>query len=518
MKTTIVPLIGDPIHNLYQLGLKERTSYLALELRVRRLLSTVNLLGMGQDFLNRAKFLLKKKENSLFDKCIAAYAEGLGIDSARYYSFITLFELAAHYGQLYPELKGILPGCTSIFLKNTQGDICHGRLLDFPLVGVFDKAPRLYYWLPENGIPLMSYSCEGLAPLFFQGIHGSGMSFALHHKPGKTHHINGQSIFQILFEGLFEAKNLSDFKKELKKKITVTKWGILALDKSGQALVMDIDGPAQNIESFELNETSPLIFTNIPLHKDAAGFENFYKFSESRQKWLKEKILAKSHKFLLDNFTDVEDQKTKGWLHSAGTLSTIGAWEVNLTQGTVDVKEGDGALVLSDAILRVNLSNQNDISVLKPKSTESSFEKAWKRASMAQGYFDQGEQDLAYHELQMAQALCPHGVWKEIFSFYLAVWDFKFISNPKELGLIYKKVKNLRVPDLLKDQWLLLLMRFERRLDLNPTVHQEDVSSAVQELFRQERLSSKPMFATWMKLLYPRLEVLDVFSPHQSKQ
>lgn len=517
MKTTIVPLIGDPLHNLYQLGLKERDSYLALELRVRRLLSTVDILGLGQDLINRAKFLLKKKEGSLFDKCIKAYAEGLGIDSPRYYSFITLFEIAAHYGQLYPELKGILPGCTSIFIKNQDGEICHGRVLDFPLTGVFDKTPRLYYWLPENGIPLLSYSCEGLAPLFFQGLHGSGMSFALHHKPGKTHHLNGQSIFQILFESLFEAKDLSDFKKELRKKVTLTKWAVLALEKSGQAFAMDIDGPAQNVETYDLNESSPLIFTNIPLHKDAMGFENFYRFSEARQKWLKDKISTKAHRHLLDNFTDVEDQKTKGWLHPAGTLSSVGAWEVNLTRGTVDVKEGDGALVLSDAIIRVNLSNHNDLKVLKPKGNESDFEKAWKRASLAQGHFDQGDYDLAYHELQMAQALCPHPVWKEIFSFYLAVWDFKFISNAKELALIYKKVKKLHVPEILKDQWLMLQMRLERRLELNPTVHQEDLSGATQELFRQERTSSKPVFATWMKLLYPRLELLDVFSPHQSK-
>ncbi len=517
MKTTIVPLTGDPIHNIYQLGLKEKESYLDVELRVRRLLSVVNLIGIGQEFINRTKFYMKKKEGSFFHKCIEAYAEGLGIESSRYYSFLELFEVAAHYGHLYPELKGILPGCSSVFIKNAQNEISHCRLLDFPLIGVFDKKPRLYYWLPENGIPLLSYSCEGLAPLFFQGIHGSGMSFAIHHKPGLTHHPNGQSIFQIIFESLFESKNLSDLKKELKKKVTVTKWAVLALDKNGQALAMDIDGPAQNYETFDLHDTSPLIFTNIPLQKDATGFEHYYRFTEARQKWLKEKISEKNNKLQLDNLTNIEDQKIKGWIHPAATLSTVGAWEVNLSRGTVDVKEGEGALVLSDAVIRINLSNHNDISVLKPASNLSEFERAWKKASLAQAHFDQGDYDLAYHELQMAQALCPHQVWKEIFSFYLAVWDFKFVSNLKELATIYNKVKLLSVPDILRDQWLLLQMRLERKLDLNPTVNLDDLTSATKELFRQEKTSSKPVFATWMKLLYPRLEVLDVFSPHQSK-
>ncbi len=212
MKTVIVPLIGDPVENLYQLGLREREAFLRIEKRVTKLLSTNILLRFGQDVLARARILLKKrKEESFFDQCIKSYAEGLGIDATRYLSFLSLFELAAHYGQVYPELKGMLPGCSSIFSKD-NGDIIHTRLLDFPLIGLFEESPRLYFWQPEGKEPVLSYSCEGLAPLFFQGIHGSGISFALHHKPGKSYHRDGQSIFQIAFESLFETQQFSVFK------------------------------------------------------------------------------------------------------------------------------------------------------------------------------------------------------------------------------------------------------------------------------------------------------------------
>lgn len=129
MKTVIVPLIGDPIENLYQLGLRERESFLRIEKRVTKLLSTNFFLRFGQDVLTRARTLLKRKEESFFDQCIKSYADGLGIDATRYLSFLSLFELAAHYGQVYPELKGMLPGCSSIFSKD-NGDIVHTRLLD----------------------------------------------------------------------------------------------------------------------------------------------------------------------------------------------------------------------------------------------------------------------------------------------------------------------------------------------------------------------------------------------------
>lgn len=513
MKTKIISLSGEPQNNLYQLGLKERDAFRKIENRVSRLLSTNTFLRQGQDILTRAKTIMKKKEEGFFFECIKSYSEGLGIDAVRYMSFLSLFELAAHYGQLYPELKGMLPGCTSVFSKNS-GDVIHARLMDFPLIGIFDASPTLYYWQSEGRPTLMSYSCEGMAPLFFQVIHESGMSFALHHKPGLNYHASGESIFEIAFETLFKAKNYNEMRKELKERSTITKWSFLILDKSGQVQTIDMDGLSMNHISYDLNETSPLIFTNIPLQKDLVGFDSYLNFSHERQEWLKEKLKKSSKSSLLDLMTDAEDQKIEKWLHPSATLSTIAAYQVNLTKGQVDVKEGEGALVKSDKIIRFSLANQNDVKILKKEESPSQFEKAWKRASFAQSYFDQGNFELAYHELQMAEALMPHEQWREVFSFYLCVWDFKFISNQKELSLIYNKLKKLKLPESLKNQWYLFCMRFEKRLGLVLTVDASLLSPYIIPLFEQEKAAPKPIFATWMKLLYPRLEILDIFSPH----
>jgi hypothetical protein len=513
MKTVIVPLIGDPVENLYQLGLREKEAFLRIEKRVTKLLSTNTFLRFGQDLFTRARVMLKKKDETFFDRCITAYANGLGIDSTRYMSFLSLFEIAAHYGQVYPELKGLLPGCTSVFNKEGN-DITHTRLLDFPLIGIFEESPRLYYWRPEGKAPLLTYSCEGLAPLFFQGIHGSGMSFALHHKPGKSWNREGSSIFQIAMESLWETEHFADFKKNLKKRTSFTKWSFLLLEKAGQVIAIDIDGPAMKTENYDLNDSSPLIFTNIPLQEDESGFDAFLKFSSERQSWLKEKLKSRKSQHMLDAITDVEDQKIKKWIHPGATLSTVGGYHVNLNQGYVDVKEGQGALVTSDKIVRFSLENHQTVSVLKEKERERPLEHAWKRLSLAQSFFDQGEYDQAYHELQMAHALMPHPVWREISAFYLYLWDFKFIGNNKELSLIYKKVKELKLPASLKDQWILLIMRMEKKLELAATVSSGEVSPYLKDLFQLEKESPRPLFATWMKLIYPRLEILDVFSPH----
>ncbi len=511
MKSTIVPLIGDLNENLYQLGMREKNAFLVIENRIKNLLGDNPLIRQSIELLSRARILLKKREESFFDQCLSSYCQGLGIDLSRYQSLLSLFELSAHYGHHYPKLKGILPGCTSVCLKK-DGNISHLRMMDFPLVGIFEEFAKVYYWQTSERPTLLTYGLEGLAPLFFQGIHGSGVSFALHHKPGTTLYKEGEGIFQILFESFFEGNQFGEIKKNFKKKNSISKWSVILVEQSGLVQEFDIEGLSLQGESYDLNENSPLIFTNIPLKLESEDFKNFCRFSRDRQLSAKEKLKHPHSGSLLDLMTKVDGQREKNWIHPCATLSTIAAWEVHLTQGFVDIKEGESALTSSDAITRINLASHNDIKVLKKSSPLTPTEKAWKRAARAQSAYDQGDYETAYHELQIALTLMPQEVWKNIFHFYLFVWDFKFINNSKELSLVYKKLKSLKVPDILKDQWIFMMMRFEKKLNLSSTVNESDLSSPLRASFNLEKMANKAVFATWMKLLYPRMEILDVVS------
>lgn len=513
MKARIVPLIGDLKENAYQLGISEKVAFLALEERVSRLLSKNFLLRQGQDIVLRARARLAKEKPTAFTSVIEAYAEGLSIEPSRYHAFLSLFEHAAHYGQTWPELKAILPGCTSYFHLDDK-DVCHSRLVDFPLTGLLDHEPVLYLWQTEGKPTLMNFSTPGLAPVFFQGIHASGVSIAVHHKPGTIYHREGESVFQMVFDSMIESKTGADIKREIRKRESVAKWGILILDREGKVEVADVEGPTQKWESFSIQETGSLIFTNLPLQKESHGFVPYLAFTESREKWLREKIKTNPHKHILDTLTDVEDQKEKKWLHPAATLSTTGALTVNLTKGHVELKTGDGALTISDPIVRFSLADKNPGEIMRKEKAPSDFERAWKRASLAQARFDDGKYDLAYHELQMAIALMPMKRWKDIFGFYLCLWDFRFVSNNRELADVYKRLLGLELHDNLKHQGLLLRMRLEKKLGLSPTVEAKDLPAYLQELFREEKLARAPVFSTWMNLLYPRMEILDVLAPH----
>jgi hypothetical protein len=513
MKTVLIPLIGDPKENLYQLGLKEKEAFNKIEDRVHRLFSTNQLLRQGHELYQKTKSLLKKRGPSFFDDCIKAYSEGLGISDSRYYNLIFMFEMAAHFGQIYPELKSLLPGCTSVLQKSDEG-VTHTRLLDFPLIDIFDAAPRLYYWQFEGKPGVLSYSCEGLAPLFLQALHQEGVSFALHYKPTTGLFESGQSIFEISFESLFKSKNLDSFKKEIRSYSSLTKWCFILVNKEGKVQAIDIDGPAIKFEHYDLDHHGQVIFTNIPLQSDERSFDNYLHFSSDRQKWIQQKLKKNSKLHMLDKITDLEDQKNKHWTHPAATLSTLGAYHLNLTKGFLDLKESEGVIVQSDPIYRFSLDQNSTPLLIKKEEKQTAFEQAWKRAAKAQSYFDQGKYDLAYHELQMAESLMPLEVWKNILQFYLCVWDFKFISNTIELSMVYKKVRSLHLPVALQEQWKLLIMRFEKKLGLIVTIQAEDFKTSLKETFIQEQNAPATIFTAWMKLLYPRLEILDVLTPH----
>lgn len=511
MKTKVVPLIGDPIESLYQLGLTDREAFLQIESRVSRLLSSNPLLSYGQDLLSRARVIIGTKEKkNLFHQCVVAYAKGMGIDPVRYFSFLSLFEIAAHHSQTYPELKPFVPGCSSV-LEKKEGEFIHTRLLDFPLTGIYEENPRLYLWQIPGQSKVLTYSTAGLAPLFLQGLHESGMSFALHHKPGETLHKEGKSIFEILFQNLIGEKDSSNIRKNLKRQNTFTKWGIVLLGHDGQVQEIDLDGPAQTSNIFNLNDNSPLIFTNIPLKQENSGHEEFLAFTESRQHWISEKLKEKGR--TLDLLTDVTNSKGRGFKHPGATLSTVGAYSTNLTKGLLHFKEGTSALVSSDPIFQMNLGGE-ELSLFSAAKAPSEFEAAWKRLALAQGHFDQGQFDLAYHEIYMAEALMPSKEWKEIIKFFIAAWDFRFLKTKKELLIVYKALKELKLPFLLLGQWQLLIMRFERKLGLVLTVKEQDLPAYLIPLYKKERDSGPALFATWMKLLYPRMEILTIFSPH----
>lgn len=507
--------INDTEESLYQLGLQEREAFEKIYNRVVTILGDNELLSTLIEFTGRAKVILEYKQKTLFHQALRSYSEGLGIHPSKYLTFLLLIELAAQKN-IFPDLKALLPGCSSIF-ENRDGKITHLRILDFPLVDFFESNQRFYHWKLEGRETILTYSSPGLALLFINGIHQSGMSFSLHHKTSAHCNNAGKSIFEILFNTLFESRDLHSWKELLKNQSTFSKWGVYAVSAQGEVLACDLDHISFHKKNFSLFESPQLFFTNVSLHAHSDESHQFLKFTHSRQTWIKNELERKVKDHPLDQFCDVGYQKNKTWHHPAATLASIGAYYINLTDGHIDFKVSEsGPITKSDAIYRLELGT-GEFQEIKPRGKETPFEKAWKLAGHAQASFDKKDSELGYHQLQMAIAIMPDKTWKNIWDFFQIAWEFKTISNNQELSLIYEQLKKTKLPPLLSDQKNLLILKFEKRLGLLKTISLDELSIPYQNLYDELDKTNSLVFRGLAKSQVIRLEILEFFSPRYLK-
>ncbi len=508
--------ITDTQDSLYQLGLQERECFLKLDQRIGQILSSNEVVTLLTQLTGRAKAIFDSQKKSLFNQALNSYCKGLGIHPSKYLSLLLLIELSAQKN-IFPDFKSLLPGCSSIFMKNKDEEVTHTRLLDFPLTDLFAREQRFYYWKIPGRRTTLTYSCPGLALLFINGIHESGMSFALHHKSSLKINNTGKSVFDILFNSLLDAKDIHHFKELLKDQNSFSKWGIYAVSSKGEVLACDLDHIAFHKKYYSLNEDPSLFFTNISLHSHDDESFQFLKFTHSRQNWIKQKLKSKIQDHPLDYFTDLSETKGKSWHHPAATLATIGAYHANLTKGFVDFKTTEsGPLTKSDGIYRLHLDS-GQFEEIKTKKNPTEFEKAWKLAGEAQANFDQKNDEVGYHQLQMSRSLMPHETWRNILYLFQTAWEYKFINNKSELSLIYQGLKSVKVPEILEDQKKLMIFRFEKRLGLMNTINRDDLSIPFKNIYDAEEKANPLLFLSWSKSLSPRLEVLEIYSPHYLK-
>lgn len=507
--------ITDIEESLYQLGLQEKEAFGKIYDRVVTILGDNELLSTFIEFAGRAKVILEYKQKTLFHQALRSYSEGLGIHPSKYLTLLLLIELAAQKN-IFPDLKALLPGCSSIF-ENRDGKVTHLRILDFPLVDLFENNQRFYHWKLSDRDSVLTYSAPGLALLFINGIHESGMSFSLHHKTSAHCNNTGKSIFEILFNTLFEARDLNRWKELLKNQSTFSKWGIYAVNAKGEVLACDLDHISFHKKHFSLFESPQLFFTNVSLHSHADESHQFLKFTHSRQTWIKNELERKVKDHPLDQFCDVGHQKNKTWHHPAATLASIGAYFINLTDGHIDFKVSDnGPLTKSDAIYRLELGT-GLFQELKPQGKETPFEKAWKLAGQAQANFDKKDAELGYHQLQMAIAVMPDKTWKNIWDFFQMAWEYKTIGNNQELSLIYDRLKKIKVPAFLNDQKNLMTLKFEKRLGLQRTISSDELSIPYKNLYDELDKINPLVFYGHTKGQVVRLEILEIFSPRYLK-
>lgn len=511
MSIKVEYLIGDLKENFYQLGRKEQDDFTDLEVNLKNLLSSYHLLKIWQDLFSRSQSIFKKRHQSFFEIALHAYAEGLERPVPEVRRVFELVEVAAHYGQIRPELKTLIPGCTSVFERNAHG-IFHHRLIDFPLMNFFKDRARLYHSQFNNtiGVSWIGMAGMSLAPLHL--FSKMGFSLALHQKPSPKFYSQGELIYSILFDLMFRNETLNDLRKDLRIKTSQNKWGGYVVDKNHEVLAFDIEGPQHWFEKYDLEENRPLIFTNVPVKysfgEDVAE-DHFVTVANARALGVSQVLKKKKNTNLEDLYHLFSPRMDKGQLSlPAVTVSTQIGFSYEISSSRLETLEQKLPSIWQKTQW---LPKDNKLKI-------GPLKQMWDHLVLGQGYLDQKQDDLAYHHFQMAQALCPEAGWSHIIEFYLTVLEYKFAQTKEELGFIYKRLVAVEkyLPPHLQDHALLMRLRFEKRLKLVITSNPLDLKHPEwQKLWTKEKEASDVWLSTWKSLITPRFDLLDVFYPYQ---
>jgi|GEM_PF-5655331 len=467
----------------YELGIREREDF--KEVR-QKLIQIV----YGSELNRSLHSLLIKPTGTdmgdLYSQFISAYAEGLGVKKQVFLETIYLYSRSAHYAQIYPNLKALIPGCLTL-IRRKHHDIEQLRVIDYSASAHGGESFQQIHWDTPETKSLLTISIKGLAPLFLFGLHHGGFSFSLQHKISPHFLATGKDIFEINFSNLIESVDLTDYRKNLKKYQSQSKWGIILVDHQGEGCHMDISGPSIDTETFFISDHEVRIITNRPILAETEHSPQLL-YCLQREKSLKTAVENSSDHLL------ILLSKSSHHQPSSLTASSFGQFVLHLNSGHLDYRHTKGLPTANDAIYSQNLANVDEYSIKFPQGTYSENEMGLKLISDAQAKFDLGDHESAYHLLQIGLTNLKES--KISYEILLCAWELKYLLNKNELNEIYQKLRLISATTELEIELKKkVLVLFQERLNLEGEGSKK-VSTMVE-----------------CKLIYPRIDCMDIFVP-----
>ncbi|MEE2745096.1 MAG: hypothetical protein VYD54_14380, partial [Bdellovibrionota bacterium] len=488
----LIHLIGDSEETFYQLGLKDKSSFLPLFNQTRNLIQ-VNfkfLDSLIDEILNWGGLCLTYKASS-FRKKVRAYNEAIGLKEREMLSSFLIPEVLSCLSKWIPGLSPRLFGCSSFFMLNEKGEPLHGRILDFPLAEVFDSQERALKWdLPNLGNQLFSYSSSGFPFSSLTSMNSYGVSVAIHQKYTNVFNIKGTPIFELVEEMLLKCgdkKSVLDF---LENNQSLTTWGLYIGFKNGDVLEADLCGQDLYTKEYKLKENKILYFNNISLEEEEDlyyipfGMKSFCEMREkSAEKIISNFLKSKAEKTSLNLLqlmsTPLEQKKEiKDWNLSPINHSSISCSTFNPKSGESLFIPGPSPKYLRSSVTSFEniweRIKQKPIKIPQNKKiefTSGRLHQGMREMMMAQTAYDKHDYHMAYHYIQASIETLYKLPERYISKFFFAVFEFIHEPHRKARGLILQEFKDLRdkLPTYLNDHCLLFINRLQVLISGFPT-------------------------------------------------
>lgn len=534
----LITLIGDMDENFYQLGLKDRESGKEVHTDVKRMLST-SIKSVDKVIVETAKQVLKNTmlKNSEQTRHLKAYSEGMGAPLEDVFYVMLIPELVSAMSKWAPSLfKGTL-GCSSYFMRNENQSVVHGRILDFPLQGSFDKNERAILY-DVNGMPkTLGFGCAGIPYPSITLMTEDGITLALHQKFTNVFNRDGQSIFELIINLIKSANDKKAVLDFLSKNKSLTTWCLYMSFKNGDVLAVDIMGDSVYANEFTLEENQILYFGN-KLENPSMNQENFlplgfHQFNLMREEIAHKKInhflkrKKRSDEDLIKMMSTPYEQTFKHHNYSHYnidplTVSSIKIVTMNPTESKSLFITGDAPKVYRNNLIEINNTfTDPSIESIKEKKyspTHENFYQGMRSIMEAQIGFDLRDSQKIYHHLQFAIDHLDNRIEQGMAKFYFLVAQYMYETHEKVLSNILHDFKNLegKLPQTLNDHCLLFIGRLEKILNLHPSVQVDCIKNQkVREILERERNIPRLLFhlSTRMMML-PRMDLMDIIYIH----
>ncbi len=529
-------LLGDIDENFYQLGLKDKEKGKLVHHDVKMMLRTpwkpanTVIQEVGKAVIKNS--MLKKPDSF---RHLKSYAEGIGLPLEECAYTMLIPELVSCMSKWAPGfMKGNL-GCSSFMMRNVEGQVVHGRILDFPLQGSFDTYERAISY-DVSGMPkTLGFGSVGIPYPSITLMTEDGLTLALHQKFTNVFNPQGMSIFEYIFKMIQTCGDKKSVIEFVKAHQTITTWCLYMTFKDGDVLACDLSGDTPFINELVVPDTGILYFCNHLEDKSInqrqflpLGFDQYNLMREeiATQKILKlmdKKKTQPSSIELLHMMTTPLDQKIKdgnlvNFKLDNITLSSLSAMTMNPTAGTALYMGGDAPKIYKDDVIEIsdafNRPKQAPFKTKKMPSFDSEYHAGLHAMMEAQKGFDAHDSVMIYHNLQMAIDHLEHYPEKKIAEFYFLIAQYLYEGHTQVLANLLSEFKKFedKLPPYLNDHCLLFIGRLERILKLPPSMEEDKIQTKkLRELYQRELKIPRAIFHISSKgMIVPRIDILDV--------
>lgn len=525
-----IHLFGNPEENFYILGRKDKSSFNDMYKQISMLCARNQHLSKILKLVTELSAQMSKDhKHSDFYRYIMAYADGLERAASDVNFALLLPEIVASFNKWLPNLMGLIPGCSSVFMQDPKTkDVLHGRILDYALSGPFEKYERSILYEFTKAPKIFSYSSTGMPFPSLSSMNEDGLSLALHYKHGQYFNMDGDSIFQITDKIINQCQNIKQAVKLIKKQESISYWGIYLIDPSGEAVSVDIKGNEIYQERFNICDHKYLYFNNRPIlkQKDQSNIQPYGNESQCKMRRKEMQVILKKPSSIknsdpllalvknLGKPLSKKKKNAKDWNLSPTNLSSIQLYGFNLTkQSAIHISGPAPKFYLGEYCEYTDIFRNIRFKQKKNKIEEDHYIKGQRLLSKYQSSLDLGEIALAYHEIQMAISYLKGYPEYYIAKFYFTIIQYLYESDKRDFTYIYDDFENLqeKLPSYLEDHRQLFKMRTAKIIGHKVLNEADKIVHPELRNFYDHEFKLTPLALKALKhLIFPRIEILDI--------